>query len=117
MKKIIPILSVLLASSIGLASCGNSTPAESKSYKAGVAWVRNDFPGTNESNCLTSMLNQGPNCTPINSGDSQNEFCASNGATLVIVTGNYNMQQWINGCASVPFKHYPKWLKNYLNNN
>ena len=108
MKKIIPVL-LLVISSIGLASCGSSAPAESRSFKAGVAWVRNDFPGSNDSVCLFSVLAQGPNCAK-----AQN-FCGSNAATFAVTDGNYNMQQWIDGCVSVPFKHWPRWYRNSNN--
>ena len=112
MKKIIPVL-LLVLSSVGLASCGNSTPAHSKSYNAGVAWVRDGFPGSNEANCNESVLiaYNASDCTP-----SPNiVFCESNPAVLQMI--NYNQQQWIDGCLSVPFKHWPKWLKNYVLNS
>ena len=109
MKKIIPVL-LLIISSIGLASCANSTPAHSKSFNAGVAWVRNGFPGSNETYCDFSVLSMGANCTKSDS------MCDSNAAIFAINDGNYNMQQWLDGCVSVPFKHWPKWLQNYIIN-
>lgn len=113
-KKIIPVL--LLASGISLASCATSSASthHSKSFEAGVNWVRKDFPNTNESSCFTSILNQGASCKPIKSGGNPDEICASNGAILAINTGNYNGQQWVNGCVSVPFRHWPKWLRKYF---
>jgi hypothetical protein len=105
MKRIIPVI-LLVASGFTFAACGNSAQSQhSKSYNAGVAWVRDGFPGTNETSCFTSVLVQGQNCTQSNS------FCGSNGAVLTVVNGNYNMQQWINGCLSVPVKHWPKWYQ------
>lgn len=115
MKKIIPAL-VLVLGGIGLAACGSvshhhsSYPQHSKSYEAGVAWVRNDFPGSNNSMCLTSIYMGNGSCTQVNS------FCESNAASFAIANGNYNLSQWVDGCASVPFKHWPKWLQQAIIN-
>jgi hypothetical protein len=108
-KIVIPIL--LVASGFTLAACGNSGPSYSKSYKAGVAWVRNDFPGSDQTICLFSVLAQGINC------NQANNVCDSNAAVLAMSSNNYNMQQWINGCVSVPFKHYPQWYRNLVFGN
>lgn len=107
MKKIVLVL-LLVVSGLTFAACGNSTPVHSKSFNAGVAWVRHGFPGSNETFCDLSVLKMGGNCATSNSP------CDSNAAALAVSDGNHNMQQWINGCASVPFKHYPKWYRNYV---
>ncbi len=90
----------------------NSSVQHSKSYEAGVAWVRNDFPGFNQNYCASSVLiaANATNCTP-----SQNIVMCDSQASAVAML-NYNTQQWIDGCLSVPFKHWPQWLQNYVNN-
>jgi len=112
MKRIIPVL-LLFVGGFTLASCGNSAPQHSKAYNAGVAWVRNDFPGYDDSICMFSVLVTGANCAK-----AQN-FCASNAALDAEANdndlSNYNMQQWIDGCVSVSFKHWPKWYRNSNN--
>lgn len=109
MKKIV-IPALLLASGIALASCGNSAPAHSKSFDAGVSWIKDGFPGANENLCDFSVLSIGANC------NAANTPCDSNAAIFAESDGNYNMKQWIEGCISVPFKHYPKWYQNYISN-
>lgn len=115
MKKKVIVPALLLASGLTFAACGNSAPAHSKSFNAGVAWVRDDFPNTNVSDCFSSPLIQGTSCTVISQTNGTTaDVCASNGAVMAISLGNYNMQQWIDGCLSVPLKHWPRWLLRYL---
>ena len=113
MKRIIVITVIAIigvTAGVWVAHSGNSTPHHSASYEAGVAWVRNGFPGSNQNDCGNSVLVpfNSPNCNPTSMP------CASAAAAIALL--NYNMQQWIDGCLSVPFKYYPKWFKQTVYN-
>jgi len=117
MKKItkillLSVLLILIIVSIVVVVNNNSSPKHSKSYEAGVAWVRNDFDGANQADCYSSVLVAANATTCTISKDLV--VCDSQAASYAVV--GYNMQQWIDGCLSVPFKHYPKWLRNYIYN-
>jgi hypothetical protein len=110
MKKILVGI-ILILSTTGL--CSSANASQSSAFKAGVSWVQKGFPGADIKIPITHCADSiwvsasAKTCSGLTLKSIYNQvnWCASQAA--LSASSSYNLQQWVAGCISVPYKKTP----------